>query len=179
MNVQELVVALAVVDGKIGEGKQLLSRLRFMPDWRELSPEAADQLRTVRASLVEAVRRLDAIVGDDAVNPKHYDGDACMRAIAELGYAAPFCLMTVLKYIWRAGRKSSEKTEIDCAKAQWYLDWLDQHREDETIDLVTSSPLYSMLQELKRVVAGKSSLRDEPHFQWLPQLDEISEEVER
>lgn len=60
----------------------------------------------------------------DKVNPSHYDGDACMRAIAMLGYARPFCLGQAVKYLWRAGRKAGESAVDDIGKARWYLDWL-------------------------------------------------------
>jgi len=63
-------------------------------------------------------------VGNDPVNPKHYSGDACMRAIAAAGYAYPFCIGTAMKYLWRAGRKSNASIAEDISKARWYLDWI-------------------------------------------------------
>lgn len=63
----------------------------------------------------------------DPINPAHYDGDTCMRMIATMGFALPFCLGTAVKYLWRAGRKQGATLCEDIGKAFWYLDWLEQH----------------------------------------------------
>lgn len=62
------------------------------------------------------------------IDPPHYDGDACMRKIAEvtrgMDGAVAFCLGTAIKYLWRAGRKPREAAADDVRKAAWYLEWL-------------------------------------------------------
>lgn len=65
---------------------------------------------------------------NDKINPAHYDGDACMRCIAnkteDMRGARAFCVGQAIKYLWRAGRKANESGADDCRKAMWYLDWL-------------------------------------------------------
>lgn len=64
----------------------------------------------------------------DKTNPAHYDGDACMRCIAnkteDMKGARAFCIGQAIKYLWRAGRKPNETRHDDVCKAFWYLDWL-------------------------------------------------------
>lgn len=73
------------------------------------------------------VSRWDEI---DKVNPKHYDGDACMRKIAEvvlhLSGDAAFCIGQAIKYLWRADRKAGESAADDSKKALWYLEWYEK-----------------------------------------------------
>ena len=49
--------------------------------------------------------------------PEHYDGDACMKAIEDLGLG--FCVGNALKYIWRCKRKGDYRENLE--KAVWYL----------------------------------------------------------
>lgn len=62
------------------------------------------------------------------INPTHYDGDACMRKIAEVTRgmhgAVAFCIGQAIKYMWRAGRKPGEQVRDDQSKALWYLGWM-------------------------------------------------------
>lgn len=64
----------------------------------------------------------------DKINPAHYDGDSCMRLIAQVtarmtGKEAA-CIGLAIKHIYRAGRKPGEEAVDDYRKATWYLDWL-------------------------------------------------------
>jgi len=64
----------------------------------------------------------------DKINPDHYNGDACMRCIAnktdDMRGARAFCIGQAIKYLWRAGRKMNETIQDDSRKALWYLEWL-------------------------------------------------------
>lgn len=58
----------------------------------------------------------------DLVNhPPHYTGHPsgieCITIVEHMG----FCLGNAIKYIWRAGLKSTDAIE-DLEKARWYLD---------------------------------------------------------
>jgi hypothetical protein len=70
-------------------------------------------------------------VSPEKIDPPHYDGDACMRKIAELTATLPgaegFCIGQAVKYLWRAGRKHGESIGDDMNKAAWYLTWLVEH----------------------------------------------------
>jgi len=70
---------------------------------------------------------------NDKTNPPYYDGDACMRKIAEvtryLCGAEAFCIGQAMKYIWRAGRKDGESGPDDLDKGSWYLIWAHQKNE--------------------------------------------------
>ena len=65
----------------------------------------------------------------DKTNPAHYDGDACMRKIAEatrdMRGAIAFCIGQAIKYLWRTDRKPGESASDDERKALWYLNWLE------------------------------------------------------
>lgn len=72
-------------------------------------------------------------VKDDAVNhPSHYaDGQIeVIDFIADKGLIEGFCKGNVIKYVSRAGKKTStsldinEKAVQDLEKARWYLDYL-------------------------------------------------------
>lgn len=52
--------------------------------------------------------------------PAHYDGDACMVAIEQLGIGLGMCLGNAVKYLWRQGKKH-ERVREDAEKAKWYL----------------------------------------------------------
>lgn len=78
----------------------------------------------------------------DKINPKHYDGDSCMRLIAQVtarmtGKEA-CCIAFALKHLYRAGRKDQESLGDDCRKAKWYLGWLkaswETNREAEQME---------------------------------------------
>lgn len=61
----------------------------------------------------------------EAVNhPAHYGGaDNPYEAIKVIeAWGLGFCLGNTVKYISRAGKKSSEATIQDLEKARWYLD---------------------------------------------------------
>lgn len=71
---------------------------------------------------------------DDKINPPHYDGDTCMRLIAEITSRMTgkevFCIGAAIKYIYRARKKPGEPGADDCRKAVWYLDWLERQWEE-------------------------------------------------
>lgn len=73
-------------------------------------------LERVVASTGERLPPIEAIGGDDPINPKHYGGTAC----AEIGELLSANSYQVLKYNWRLGEKDSPCVEI--GKALWYLD---------------------------------------------------------
>jgi len=109
------------------------------------------------------------VLVDDPVNPKHYDGDACMRAIATAGYAYPFCIGTAMKYLWRAGRKDGALREQDIAKASWYLDWiledLRRHHDLGMISDVVYDMQASQVEALQRACDDATNLGfDGPAF---------------
>ena len=60
----------------------------------------------------------------EAVNhPAHYGGDTVYEAIKVIeAWGLGFCLGNAVKYIARAGRKSSATMIEDLRKARWYLD---------------------------------------------------------
>jgi hypothetical protein len=53
-------------------------------------------------------------------NPRHYtshpSGVECIQVVEHM----PFCLGNAMKYIWRAGLKDDEVTDL--RKAVWYLE---------------------------------------------------------
>ncbi len=59
--------------------------------------------------------------GEDSINPSHYrehpSGVECITITEHMD----FCLGNALKYIWRAGLKTSDATE-DLEKAKWYIE---------------------------------------------------------
>lgn len=62
----------------------------------------------------------------EAVNhPSHYGGkDNPYEAIKVIeAWSLGFCLGNTVKYLARAGKKSSETEIQDLEKARWYLDW--------------------------------------------------------
>lgn len=54
-------------------------------------------------------------------NEKYYGGDACMRLAESLGAGYGGCVLNMLKYPWRAGKKDPAKVVEDLEKADWYL----------------------------------------------------------
>lgn len=50
--------------------------------------------------------------------PKHYDGDACMRALEACGLGRDGCLFNIGKYLWRMPEKGNPLQ--DAKKARWY-----------------------------------------------------------
>lgn len=64
----------------------------------------------------------------DKINPKHYDGDTCMRLIAHVAARMTgkeaVCVGMAIKHLYLAGRKLGESPQDDYRKAAWYLDWL-------------------------------------------------------
>src|SRR4030095_8573623 len=87
-------------------------------------PDARDRVAQRRRPRVSAELRAMT----DKINPNHYDGDACMRCIAnktqDLRGARAFCIGQAIKYLWRCGRKTGESWDDEVAKALWYLEWL-------------------------------------------------------
>lgn len=57
-------------------------------------------------------------------HPTHYGGgDNPYEAIKVIeAWGLGFCLGNTIKYISRAGKKTSEETVTDLEKAKWYLD---------------------------------------------------------
>ena len=62
-------------------------------------------------------------MSEDIVNhPKHYE--ACGRdgyQPIDLIEHYPFALGSAMKYLFRAGKKEGNSTELDLRKARWYL----------------------------------------------------------
>lgn len=85
----------------------------------------------------------------DNVNPSHYDGDACMRAIAASMDPYPFCIGNTVKYLWRLGRKH-ERFEEELGKAQWYVDWLLEYADTSSYQL--TSRQHSVIRALRAVI---------------------------
>ncbi len=63
----------------------------------------------------------------------------CFDMIDALGFDKSFSLGNLLKYIWRAGRKTLDTRE-DLSKARVYLDREIQDREHNTIPLPAKAP---------------------------------------
>jgi len=63
----------------------------------------------------------ELIITDPVNHPPHYgahpSGVECITVTEHMG----FCLGNAVKYIWRAGLKSTSAVE-DLRKARWYLD---------------------------------------------------------
>jgi hypothetical protein len=83
----------------------------------------SEEARKMMTGLREATKNLYA---PDPINPSHYDGDACMKAIEEatkhdIGPVG-FLRGQLIKYVWRLGRKDQVDTEA--GKIKWYLDRL-------------------------------------------------------
>lgn len=57
----------------------------------------------------------------DAINPSHYRGHPSGVECIEITEHMNFNLGNSIKYVWRAGLKSSNPIE-DLKKARWYLD---------------------------------------------------------
>lgn len=56
-------------------------------------------------------------------HPRHYGGDVTYEAIKVIeAWGLGFCLGNAVKYICRAGKKSTEPILHDLRKARWYLD---------------------------------------------------------
>lgn len=66
---------------------------------------------------------------EDAVNhPLHYTSDPSGVECIQVAEHRSFCVGNALKYLWRAGRKGDEITDLK--KARWYLD-----REIERLEM--------------------------------------------
>lgn len=57
----------------------------------------------------------------DNVNPDHYKLPGGLQVI-DMTQHLSFCLGNVIKYVWRAGRKSEDTKLEDLEKARWYLE---------------------------------------------------------
>lgn len=78
-------------------------------------------------------QKLDAALTADAVNhPTHYtshpSGVECISVTEHMN----FCLGNAVKYLWRAGVKSSKTHIEDLKKARWYIDREIQRLEKES-----------------------------------------------
>ena len=71
---------------------------------------------------------------DDKFNPPHYAKLEPEPIVAIEGWSLGFCLGNCVKYIARAGRKTSEPVLDDLKKARWYLDREIQRLEKEGKD---------------------------------------------
>lgn len=61
-------------------------------------------------------------MSDPVNHPAHYGGDTTYEAIKVIeAWGLGFCLGNAVKYIARAGKKSTDPLE-DLKKARWYLD---------------------------------------------------------
>jgi len=67
-------------------------------------------------------------MSDPVNHPSHYGGKdnpyEAIKIIFALGWGRAFCLGNALKYILRAGVKSSASETEDLEKAAWYLTYL-------------------------------------------------------
>jgi hypothetical protein len=67
---------------------------------------------------------LDPSDARDLDRPAHYGGEAnpfeAIKVIEHYGFG--FCIGNVLKYMLRAGKKTTEAELSDLRKARWYLD---------------------------------------------------------
>lgn len=60
---------------------------------------------------------------EEIAHPAHYGGDTTYEAIKVIeAWGLGFCLGNAIKYICRAGRKSTATRLSDLKKARWYLD---------------------------------------------------------
>lgn len=80
---------------------------------------------------------------NDPINPEHYDGDACMKAIEAMRptgvQGADFCRGQVVKYLWRINRKDDPIQEAE--KALWYLTRLvEEFKNDKLSNAAASHP---------------------------------------
>lgn len=57
----------------------------------------------------------------DSINPSHYRSHPSNIECIQITEHMDFCLGNSIKYIWRAGLKSSDPIE-DLEKAKWYLE---------------------------------------------------------
>jgi hypothetical protein len=102
---------------------------------------------------------------NDKINPAHYDGDACMHAIAHVTGAMPgataFCVGQAIKYLWRAGRKASESAEDDARKALWYLDWLEALQREQPKRFVIFWREHTIIDKLREIARSDTEHRSD------------------
>ena len=87
----------------------------------------------------------------EIVHPSHYNwipGIECMDVVKHFDFA----LGSVIKYVWRAGRKDSETTIDDLEKAKYYIQIeIDRLKEEKMQELRDKLPTEYLdaLKELK------------------------------
>lgn len=75
---------------------------------------------------------------EDYVNPEHYRTESGKQVwelmIENFGVGAffNFCVLNVFKYEQRAGKKTTEDSAYDLAKAKWYRDKANEIRQHHT-----------------------------------------------
>lgn len=99
------------------------------------------------------------------INPPHYDGDACMRKIAEITSAMPgavaFCVGQAIKYLWRTNRKAGEDADTDAAKALWYLDWIKHRQQQQHRDYIVCDREDRIIASLRMIAHADPASRRE------------------
>lgn len=89
--------------------------------------DVADAIKSRSNELKRGARRIEKVN-----HPKHYNlhpsGVECIQIVRHMN----FNLGNVVKYIWRAGLKSSKSTVEDLKKARFYLDDEIQRIEGKT-----------------------------------------------
>ena len=95
-------------------------------------------------------------MSDNVNRPRHYQGDAveCIEAIeACCGHVEDHYRGTIMKYVWRAGRKTLNPVE-DLKKARWYLErWINSVELAEAAEAEADKafgPIYKYEQDLER-----------------------------
>lgn len=82
-------------------------------------------------SCLAIAREGEAVSEKEQVDhPSHYGGDTVYETIKVLAaWMSPeqlfgFCVANAIKYLSRAGKKSSESMVKDLSKARWYIDYM-------------------------------------------------------
>lgn len=89
--------------------------------------DTADEYRVPTDELQSGVRKLTEIINNESADPNHYKTgdieciDAIRSALGENGFA-DYCRGTMIKYLWRLGKK--DEASMEAAKAKVYARWL-------------------------------------------------------
>lgn len=76
-------------------------------------------------------------------HPVHYqnNGKECIDLMLEkygLRATIDFCILNAFKYIFRCGKKEGNPDYQELNKAEWYLNWADNHNVFSDIDTITN-----------------------------------------
>lgn len=79
-------------------------------------------------------------------HPAHYKGCQVEVECIDIVRHLPFDLGNAVKYIWRAGKKGTNKMDEDLHKARWYLrDWQANFNGRPAPDLATANSVFKLI----------------------------------